>query len=115
MTMATLAGDCPQAVPLTCVVALLHRVVALFLGRLARPYERRSDGGTQLAPLAVGLGASRRVRGAIQYLEGLLVGGGDCAPLEVLERGVVPAYLAVGRHGTKPLPFAPPECMVEVP
>ena len=86
---------------LTCVVALLHRVVALFLGRLASPHERRSDGGSQLAPLAVGLGASRRIRGAIQQLEGLLVGWRDFAPLEVLERRVVPANQAVVSHRDK--------------
>jgi hypothetical protein len=54
----------PRAVPLACVIAVLLRVLALFLGRLARPNERRSDCGSQLAPLAVDLGASCRVRGA---------------------------------------------------
>ena len=57
-------GGCPRAVPLACV-ALPLLVLALFLGRLARPYERRFDCGSQLAPLAVGVGANRRVRGAI--------------------------------------------------
>jgi hypothetical protein len=64
-TTQTLAGGSAQAEPLACVVALSLRVLALLLGRLARPHEGRSDGGTQLAPLAVGLGASRRVRGAL--------------------------------------------------
>src|SRR5215208_318147 len=52
----TLAGSCPQAVPLACVVALPLGVLALFLGRLARPNESRFDCGSQLTPLVVGLG-----------------------------------------------------------
>jgi hypothetical protein len=58
-------GGSPQALPLACLVALPLLVLALFLGRLARLNERRSDCGSQLAPLAVGLGASCRVRGAL--------------------------------------------------
>src|SRR5215212_4521033 len=56
--------ELPQAVPLACVVTLPLRVLALFLGRLARPHERPFDRGSQLAPLAIDLGASCRVRGA---------------------------------------------------
>ena len=33
----TLAGGCPRAVSLACVVALPLLVLALFVGRLARP------------------------------------------------------------------------------
>jgi hypothetical protein len=59
------SGGSPQAEPLACVGALPLLVLTLLFGRLARPHERRFDGGTQLAPLAVGVGASRRVRGAL--------------------------------------------------
>jgi hypothetical protein len=52
----------PRIVPLAGVVSLPLLVLALVLGRLARPHERRRDGGSQLAPLAVGPDASRGVR-----------------------------------------------------
>ena len=57
-------GGLSQAVTLACIVLPLL-VLTLLLGRLARPHERRSDCSTRLAPLAVGLGATRRVRGAL--------------------------------------------------
>jgi hypothetical protein len=38
---------------------------ALGTGSLARPDERYPDGGAQPSPLAVGVGASRGVRGAL--------------------------------------------------
>jgi len=41
-------------------------------------------------------------RGAIQRLEGSLVGFRDFAPLEVPELGVVPAYRATVFHGDRP-------------
>jgi hypothetical protein len=52
------AGDRPIAAPLVGVGASLLDELAFGLGRLARPDERRPDGGAKLAPLAVGLGAS---------------------------------------------------------
>ena len=42
-----------------------------FLGRLARPDERGPDGGTELAPLAVGVGAVRGVGRARKLLAGV--------------------------------------------
>jgi hypothetical protein len=58
----TAGEDCGQAAgahPLAGVGASLLKL-AFGLGRLARP-----DGGAQLAPLMVGLGASRKEWGAI--------------------------------------------------
>jgi hypothetical protein len=52
----TLAEGCPRAVPLACVVAVPLLVLALFVGCLARPNERRFDCGSQLTPLVAGLG-----------------------------------------------------------
>jgi hypothetical protein len=63
----TAGEDCGQAAgahPLAGVGASLLKL-AFGLGRLARPDERCPDGGAQLAPLMVGLGASRKEWGAI--------------------------------------------------
>jgi hypothetical protein len=51
--------------PLAGVGASLLDELAFGLGRLARPDERRPDGGAKLAPLAIGLGASWEEWGAI--------------------------------------------------
>jgi hypothetical protein len=59
------AGGPPIAAPLAGVGASLLDELAFGLGRLARPDERRPDGGAKLAPLAVGLGASWEEWGAI--------------------------------------------------
>ena len=59
------AGCPPIAAPLAGVGASLLDELAFGLGRLARPDERRPDGGAKLAPLAVGLGASWEEWGAI--------------------------------------------------
>jgi hypothetical protein len=58
-------GGSPQAQPLACGVTLSLRVLALFLGRLARPDEGFRDGSTQLAPFSIGLCTDRGVRGAL--------------------------------------------------
>ena len=57
-------GSCPQAVPLACAVLPLL-VLALFLGRLARPDEGFRHRCTQLAPLPIDLRSDRGVRGAL--------------------------------------------------
>src|SRR5215218_9289360 len=80
--------------------------IAFGLGRLARPDECGHYGRAQLAPLAIGFGASLEVGGAFQSLEGLRGGRGDLAPLEAPEFRVVPAHLAMVRHGGMLRPFA---------
>src|SRR5215210_5521802 len=87
----------PGLVPLAAACG-----VVVFLGRLAHPDERRRDGCTKGAPLPVDKRVMLAAGVAGEQRGDVFIAFGDFAPFEGVELWVVPAYLALVCHETKP-------------